>query len=585
MSDKKNSEVGGQDLTDDKDTKSSDGTALEKSIATEGKILAPASADLDTASPATQPVARYFSFVFLLGVIGLVGMIFYWVMARFLIPLFLAALLVVIFRPLHRWMLLQTRGRQKWAALLTTTSILLTVLVPIALLIVMAAAEGRDVLKQFNTAKILTDIQGARTRLNLDLPNANQLRNIENRFLKLQTVAVADRNDLESQSSDLYEILGASQQVAADQGFVEVVVDADENAIEGDEQQPPMPQADRLWNQYFGTLKKTKALQAELLESQAGERSSDSERKSDRDANDQDKPTESIAGDASGGVSESIDQYNSKLHDYRVLIDQTSQQFDAFRYELLGGRTRAFAVEILNPTDEKLQRYASLGGGFLKDQIVRFGGFAGSVVGSLLLGSAIMIISLYFFLLDGPAMLESFKGLSPLDDEHEIALVNEFANVSRAVVVATLLSALAQGVLAGVGFYFAGLDSIFLLTLLSAVLAMVPFVGAAAVWVPCALYLYFFNNDMTSAIGLTIYGFAVISMADNFIKPYVLHGTSNLHPLLALLSVLGGVTALGPIGILIGPMVVVFLQTLLKILQRELTIMDGGEEASVQMSQ
>ena len=284
-------------------------------------------------------------------------------------------------------------------------------------------------------------------------------------------------------------------------------------------------------------------------------------------------------------MSESIDQYNSKLHDYRVLIDQTSQQFDAFRYELLGGRTRAFAVEILNPTDEKLQRYASLGGGFLKDQIVRFGGFAGSVVGSLLLGSAIMIISLYFFLLDGPAMLESFKGLSPLDDEHEIALVNEFANVSRAVVVATLLSALAQGVLAGVGFYFAGLDSIFLLTLLSAVLAMVPFVGAAAVWVPCALYLYFFNNDMTSAIGLTIYGFAVISMADNFIKPYVLHGTSNLHPLLALLSVLGGVTALGPIGILIGPMVVVFLQTLLKILQRELTIMDGGEEASVQMSQ
>ena len=65
-------------------------------------------------------------------------------------------------------------------------------------------------------------------------------------------------------------------------------------------------------------------------------------------------------------------------------------------------------------------------------------------------------------------MLESFKGLSPLDDEHEVALVAEFANVSRAVVVATLLSALAQGILAGIGFYFVGLDSIFLLTLLSA---------------------------------------------------------------------------------------------------------------------
>ena len=54
----------------------------------------------------------------------------------------------------------------------------------------------------------------------------------------------------------------------------------------------------------------------------------------------------------------------------------------------------------------------------------------------------------------------------------------------------------------------------------------------------------------------------------------VLHGQSNLHPLLALLSVLGGIQALGPIGIVVGPMVVVFLQTTLKILQRELLSMD-----------
>ena len=69
-------------------------------------------------------------------------------------------------------------------------------------------------------------------------------------------------------------------------------------------------------------------------------------------------------------------------------------------------------------------------------------------------------------------------------------------------------------------------------------------------------------------------------MADNFIKPYILHGETNLHPLLALLSVIGGVAALGPIGILIGPMVVVFLQTLLKILQRELSLMEGAAKVA-----
>ena len=100
-------------------------------------------------------------------------------------------------------------------------------------------------------------------------------------------------------------------------------------------------------------------------------------------------------------------------------------------------------------------------------------------------------------------------------------------------------------------------------------LAMVPFLGAAAVWFPVCLWLAFVEGDYFRAIGLGIYGVAIISMADNVIKPYILHGQSKLHPLLALLSVLGGVQALGPIGILVGPMVVSFLQALLNMLNKE----------------
>ena len=557
----------------------------------DGSVLANI-ANEELEPPAPQHVTRYFSFLFLLGVIGLVGVIFYWVMARFLIPLFLAALLVVIFRPLHEWMLKQTKNRQSVAALLTTLLILLAVLLPMALLIVMAAAEGRDVLRQFNSAKILDDIQETRTRLKLDLPHANQLRQIDQRWIGMQTMSISDRGDLETQSSDLFEIVGASKEIAESQGYVvtnlstEAAGEDDENGGDDESDQefsadPPRESfeaeaVEQSWVDYYDSLLKTKELQRQLLSTKGPEGEPQPQQRRDEDATDSD-PSQANPPQPSRS-NDSMDLFNSRLHDYREMVDETSQRFDSFKYALLGGRTRAFAIEILNPTDEKLQGYARTGGTFLKDQVVRFGGFAGSVLGSLLLGSAIMIISLYFFLLDGPAMLESFKGLSPLDDAHEIALVDEFANVSRAVVVATLLSALAQGILAGIGFYFAGLDSIFLLTLLSAVLAMVPFVGAAAVWVPCSLYLYFFMDNLPYAIGLAVYGVAVISMADNFIKPYVLHGTSNLHPLLALLSVLGGVSALGPIGILIGPMVVVFLQTLLKILQRELSIMDGVAE-------
>ena len=100
------------------------------------------------------------------------------------------------------------------------------------------------------------------------------------------------------------------------------------------------------------------------------------------------------------------------------------------------------------------------------------------------------------------------------------------------------------------------------------------------VWVPACLWLHFYHGSTVTAVLLAIYCGAIVSMADNVIKPMVLHGRSNLHPLLALLSVLGGVQALGPIGIFVGPMVVAFLQTLLNMLQTELDAMSKKPEAN-----
>jgi predicted PurR-regulated permease PerM len=108
--------------------------------------------------------------------------------------------------------------------------------------------------------------------------------------------------------------------------------------------------------------------------------------------------------------------------------------------------------------------------------------------------------------------------------------------------------------------------------MLTMLFALIPFIGGAAIWVPCCLWL-FLEGRTTAAIGLAIYGAVVVSMADNVIKPLVLQGQSNLHPLLAFLSVLGGAQAMGPIGIIVGPMIVAFLQALLKMLQIELDAM------------
>ena len=198
-------------------------------------------------------------------------------------------------------------------------------------------------------------------------------------------------------------------------------------------------------------------------------------------------------------------------------------------------------------------------------------------LGSFLFGFLVMIFSLFYFLADGPEMIKAVSKLLPLKSGYQSQLLDEFESVSRAIVSATLLSALAQGLLAAFGFWLFGVNSVFLLMLLTMVLSMVPFVGSMSVWGSAAAWLYFTGHP-TSAIFLVIYGFGIISMADNIVKPIVLGGHSNLHPLWALLSVLGGLQAMGPIGVFVGPLVFAFLQAALKMLQQELTLLDKRDK-------
>lgn len=481
-------------------------------------------------------LSRFVSFGLLLGVIALVSVLFYEVMARFLVPLFLAALLVVVFRPLHRWIMEKTGGREKTSALLTTISVLLSVLVPIGVLLVMAAAESRQLYGEFNSTKVIKGVRQIRTNLNLDMPSKRQLRLIESELHVLQQKITLSPAEEYTHQAALYDIEQSARKLGDDQGLAwpEAATATTDPASD--------------WIQFATCLGQARALHDQI-------------------------PWQA-------GATSSGDELKDGVREYQAKLNETADHFSRFQTQLLGGKTRAWAVELLNPSDEEAESYIHSIVAYGRDQLLGLTGAGVAFVGNLLLGTAIMVIGLYFFLLDGPKMIESFKGLSPIDDEHEQELVTEFGNVSRAVVVATLLSALAQGLLAGVGFYFAGIDSVFLLTVLSAMLAMVPFVGAASVWVPCCLYLYFFDDNLAAAIGLGIYGAAVISMADNVIKPLVLHGHSNIHPLFALLSVLGGVSTLGPIGILIGPMVVAFLQTLLKILKKEMTDLDQMSQSN-----
>ncbi len=203
-------------------------------------------------------------------------------------------------------------------------------------------------------------------------------------------------------------------------------------------------------------------------------------------------------------------------------------------------------------------------------------------LGQLLLGLIIMIVAVYYFFADGPGMVRATMRLSPLEGPRTQELIDQFDDITRSIVSATLLAAFVQGLFTGVGFYVAGVGSVFLLSALTMLMNLVPLVGGAIIWVPVCVWMYAAEGRTMAAVLLAIWCTAVVTAVDYSIRPLLLQGRSNLHPLLALLSVLGGMHAMGPIGILVGPMVVAFLQTLVNMVHTELNTLarSTGEPAS-----
>lgn len=264
------------------------------------------------------------------------------------------------------------------------------------------------------------------------------------------------------------------------------------------------------------------------------------------------------------------------------------------------GRSQQLASRLNDASDELLKKYEAWTGNKLdvealvKDLSSRLGSFVLGAVGytiRILFGLAIMMIALYYFLADGPGMIRALMQLSPLDENYEIELLDQFGSISRSVVLATLLSAVAQGLVAGLGYWvlLPSAAPTFLLVALTMVMAIVPFIGAAGVWVPTCLGLLMLGGETpgsywVSVVALAVYCAIFVSIVDNVVKPIVLHGQANLHPLLALLSILGGVQVLGAVGILVGPMLVSFLQALLNMLHKELENFGKSPGAAKQLA-
>jgi len=210
-------------------------------------------------------------------------------------------------------------------------------------------------------------------------------------------------------------------------------------------------------------------------------------------------------------------------------------QLDDYWQGLAGGREEAVALfhGLLEPA---------------KDFLLA----AGKAIGQSLLQMTFAVFIGFFFFRDGDALVETLRiGLERLAGRIGTDVLATIRGTVAGVVHGIFGTALAQALVAGVGFLIAGVPGAFLLAVATFFLSMVP-VGPPLIWGGATFWL--FNQGNTGwAIFMALWGLFVVSSIDNFVKPYLISLGSGLPLLLIVLGVFGGVVAFGFIGIFIGP--------------------------------
>ncbi len=173
----------------------------------------------------------------------------------------------------------------------------------------------------------------------------------------------------------------------------------------------------------------------------------------------------------------------------------------------------------------------------------------------------VLLYALFFFLVDGPAILRTILGYLPLGPDQEEALLERFVSVTRATLKGSLLIGVIQGALAGLAFWIAGVPGAAFWGTVMVVLSVIPALGAAFVWVPAVLYL-FVTGELGAGVGLLIWCAIVVSTVDNFLRPRLVGRDARMSDLLILLSTLGGILLFGAVGFIVGPIVAALFVTI-----------------------
>jgi len=146
-----------------------------------------------------------------------------------------------------------------------------------------------------------------------------------------------------------------------------------------------------------------------------------------------------------------------------------------------------------------------------------------------LLQIIVFFIALFYFIRDGEKLVRFIYSLLPLSHLYRKALFHKLNQLSYAIIYGIFGAAIAQGFLVGLGFFIAGIDNAPFWGTLAGLASPVPYIGTSIIWVP-AVVLLFIGGHWVAGIFLIIWGVAVVGIADNIVKPYLIGSSTALQP-------------------------------------------------------
>jgi|TARA_Y100000310_G_C20548374_1_gene746772 predicted PurR-regulated permease PerM len=178
-----------------------------------------------------------------------------------------------------------------------------------------------------------------------------------------------------------------------------------------------------------------------------------------------------------------------------------------------------------------------------------------SHIPSLIISLIVLLFGIYYILIEWDVLAYELRHYLPFKDKNKIS---KGLNVStKGIVYGSLLIAIIEFAVSGIGFFLSGVNLYFLLPSLIFFFAFIPGLGPTVVWVPLALYYFFVGNWFTMT-GVIIVGIILSLYVDTVLRTKILGGKAKINPFIMLVGILGGISLFGIFGFIIGPLILVY---------------------------